>query len=645
MRKVLTILFGLSLLLGWGVPFNVLAQSQAQVIVYPTDVSAFPVISTFMDVFDISGRFVSGLKPVQVTIVEDGQLLQPRKLTEMVVPAQIAIAINPGPPLGVRDKQGLPRFQGIVKALTAWAQALPPNMPDDLSLVSIAGPIISHAGAKDWQVSLGAFQPDFRSTTPNLQSLSIAIDTVAVPAPRVGMKRAVFFITPHMDDPNIDTLVQPLIQRAIQDHVRVFVWFTDADLYAATTSAAAFNNLALQTGGAYFSATGSQPYPDPDSYFAPLRRLYSLSYSSKVTTGGSHSYLVDVKGQSGEIKSPVQPFTIDIQPPNPIFVSPPLQILRTPPDNDPYNTKVLQPGSQKLDIIVEFPDGHTRPLVRTTLYVDGQVAAENKAGPFTSFTWDLSSYTVSGEHKIVVEAVDDLNLSRTTMEIPVTITVVQAPHGLSAVFARYREYITLGAVAFAGLVLLLILFLGRFRMAFARARSSREVQADPLTQEVVASVEETVTGKVRKGRGVRGVSASSNVKTQVPEARASLRRLIQDPLAAPGQTFKLAPVSPILLTGKEITFGTDPVQSGHVLDDPSLAPRHARITQTEEGNYLIADAGSIAGTWVNFEPVGKEGHLLQHGDVVHFGQLAYRFELKDPPAAVEPKISKEKPES
>ena len=312
------------------------------------------------------------------------------------------------------------------------------------------------------------------------------------------MKRAVFFITPHMDDPNIDTLIQPLIQRAVQNHIRVFVWFTDADLYAATTSAAAFNTLALQTGGAYFSATGAQPYPNPNSYFAPLRRLYSLQYISRVAAGGSHSYIVDVKSKAGDIKSAEQPFTVDIQAPNPMFVSPPLQIVRRPPDNDPYNDKVLLPESQKLDIIVEFPDGHNRSLVRTTLSVDGQVVAENKAPPFDSFTWDLSGYTESGEHKIVVEAVDDLNLSKTSMEIPVSITVIQPPHGLAAMFGRYRDNITLAAVALAGLVLLMILFLGRFRMAYVRAQSSRQAQADPLTQEVMPAVEEPITGKENK---------------------------------------------------------------------------------------------------------------------------------------------------
>ena len=112
MRKFLSVVFGLGLLLGWGLPVRALAQTQAEVDLYPTDVSAFPVISTFMDVFDASGRFVSGLKPGDVTVLEDSQPLQLLKLNEMVVPAQIAVAINPGPALSVHDKQGLPAFSG-----------------------------------------------------------------------------------------------------------------------------------------------------------------------------------------------------------------------------------------------------------------------------------------------------------------------------------------------------------------------------------------------------------------------------------------------------------------------------------------------------------------------------------------------------
>jgi hypothetical protein len=651
MRRLIALLLGLGLFLAWSAPggcpavplldncFSAHAQAafQARAVLYPADASSFPTISSFMDVFDASDRFVSGLQPPQVTIIEDGQPVPLDSLNEMVVPLQLTVAINPGPSLGVRDKLGTPRFQGVVDALTAWINALPADTPDDMSLVSLSGPIISHASARDWLVSLNAFQPDFRDAAPSLQPLQVAIQTVAVQPPRIGMKRAVFFITPHLDDPNVDTAVEPLAQLAVQNNVRVFVWFTDTDLYAATTSAAALNMLATQTGGAFFSATGLDPYPDPESYFAPLRRLYAFQYQSLVKTGGDHSFSVQVQGQSGAVQSAEQPFTVDLQPPNPIFVSPQLQITRSPPPDDPYNEQVLLPAEQHVDIIIEFPDGHKRPLVRTTLYVDGKVAAENTSEPFDSFTWSLDDYRTTAEHKLVVEAVDSLGLSKSSTEIPVTVTVVLAPHGLAAIFGRYRQQITLGAVGLAGLVLVLILVLSPLRRVFGRLRSTKQVQGDPLTQSVAYG--EPVTAAREKATWRRPAVAKAKRPSEPVQAPAYLRRLQADPLAEPGQTFKTLPDPPIPLAAREITFGTDPSQSTCVLDDPSLEPRHSRLTRTEGGDFFIVDAGTIGGTWVNFEPVGQEAHLLQHGDVIHFGQLVFRFELKEPPAPAQPKVT------
>src|SRR5512142_999741 len=194
MRRLLLLLLGFGLFLGWGLPVRALGGAEADL--YPADASAFPVISTFLDVFDATGRFVSGLKPDQVTVVEDQHPVKVKALNEMVVPLQLVVAINPGPSFGVRNQQGIARFDGVHDALTKWAQSLPAATPDDMSLVSISGPIIAHASAKDWLVSLQTFQPDFHATTPNLQSLQIALDTVSVAGPRTGMKRAVLFITP-----------------------------------------------------------------------------------------------------------------------------------------------------------------------------------------------------------------------------------------------------------------------------------------------------------------------------------------------------------------------------------------------------------------------------------------------------------------
>ncbi|HEY5983942.1 MAG TPA: FHA domain-containing protein, partial [Anaerolineales bacterium] len=457
--------------------------------------------------------------------------------------------------------------------------------------------------------------------------------------PRVGMKRAVFFITPHMDDANIESMVTPLTQLAIQNNVHVFVWFTDSQLYAATASATAFTNLAQQTGGAYFAVTELQPYPDPESYFAPLRRLYALQYVSAARTGGSHTLGVEVVGQAGAVRSVDQSFTINLEPPNPIFVTPPLQILRSPPADDPYNEKVLLPENQPLELIIEFPDSHPRALVRTTLYVDGQVAAENTAEPFDKFTWDLTAYRETGEHKITVEVVDALGLSKSSIEVPVMVTVIQPPHGISALFSRYRQSIIIGAVAFAGLALLLIIFMGRLRSLSSGMRSRRAVQGDPLTQTIHTEPKPAVFVAEKTIKRPR-TTAPRAAATKAAEAPAFLRPLQPDPLAEPGKTFKPAAGAAIPLSAREITFGTDPKQSSYVLADASLDPRHARITRNENGDFFVVDAGTIGGTWVNFEPVGPEAHLLRHGDVLHFGQLVFRFELKEPPPPAEPKVTK-----
>src|SRR5574340_367593 len=621
------------------------AQSQAQAVLYPADASAFPIVSTFMDVFDASGRFVSGIQPDQVKTFEDGQPIPLKSLTETLVPLQLTVAINPGPVLATRDKLGAERFDGVLTALGTWVRALPADTADDMSLVSLSGPIISHASARDWLVSLQAFRPDFRDTTPNLQTLQIAIQTVAVQAPRVGMKRAVLFVTPHMEDPDVDAQLAPLIEAANQNNVRVFVWFIDTELYTATASAAAFQSLAVQTGGAYFGATELQPYPDPESYFAPLRRLYALQYESTAKVGGEHTVSVEVTGQSGVVRSADQKFSIDLQPPNPIFVAPPLQILRRPPETDPYNADVLLPVAQPLELIIEFPAGHPRPLVRTTLYVDGQIAGENTAEPFNAFVWDLNEYKDTAEHKLHVEAVDSLGLSRTSIEVPVTVTVLQPPHGLSALIGRYRDSIIIGAVGFAALVLLLILFTGRLRHLFSLARQERATQADPLTQGVSAATATPTVARERTTQRTAAAASKTGRRKAAPvvQANAFLRRLQPDPLAAPGETFKPADVAPIPLASREITFGADPKQSSQVLDDPSLEGRHALITRNDNGDFFVVDAGTIGGTWVNFEPVGLEAHLLRHGDVIHFGQLAFRFELREPPEPAPPTVIKTPP--
>jgi hypothetical protein len=191
----------------------------------------------------------------------------------------------------------------------------------------------------------------------------------------------------------------------------------------------------------------------------------------------------------------------------------------------------------------------------------------------------------------------------------------------------------------AGLALLIILLRGKVGGALSRRRRAKRQQfEDPLTQPVVVPTELPAAAKnAKKSKTVprRTVWFRPKSAIRLPDAPAYLTRLTNG-----GEP---ATAAPIPMLEKEMTFGTDPVQSLRVLDDPSISPLHARIKRNGDGAFHIYDHGSVAGTWVNYEPVTREGRRLAHGDRIHFGQMMYRFELNQPPAEPEPKVISKRP--
>jgi hypothetical protein len=450
MRRLLRFLLALSLLAA--TRSFVHAQTAAYAEIARIDAATFPQVSALVDVYDANGEFIAGLKPADITVYEDGQEKQSRRsVRASEVPVQVVVAVNPGPPLAIRDSNGVARFERVVETLRRWAEAQPDDSRDDLSLVSLSGSLINHARRGRLVRQPELLQARFPQLDPQ----------PANPVHRAGYgqradartrheaRRAVHH--PRMDDPNIDNTVAPLIQRAIDSKVRVFVWFIDAEEFNVSPSANAFRMLAQQTDGAFFSFSRAETFPDLNGYFAPLRHVYEVTYTSALTTSGEHTLGFYITAQDTTIPALDRTFSIDVQPPNPIFVSPPLQITRQPPADDPYNRDVLEPSQQIIEIIVEFPDGHRRALKRTTLYVDGQVAAENTKEPFDRFLWDYSAFTESGQHQIVVEAEDVLGLTKSSIGIPVTFTVIHAPSGVEAFLAQYSSQLVMGSLIFAGL--------------------------------------------------------------------------------------------------------------------------------------------------------------------------------------------------
>lgn len=598
------------------------AQGTASITLFQPDSSKFPAITALLDVFDEQGNFVTGLTAAELSILENGQTLgTPSTFEQLEQPLKVVVAINSGPALAVRDGMGFSRYDKMTAVLKNWAAARPADSADDFALVWNGGIIGSQLTAADWLARFEKFDPALRRSTAGLTALSFALD-VAQQAPSApGGKKAILLLSPRLDTRDLNALPD-LVSRARQANIRVFVWMGDSPDYFNHSGALALFDLAQQTGGRYATFSGTETLPDPEEWVTSLRYVYRVTYQSAIRETGLHALSVLLNARGLLLTSNPVSFQVEIEPPNPVLLSPPIQIVR---QNlvDQFDIENSLPKTQEIAIIVEFTDNVKRSLARTTLYVDGEVVDENTAPPFDKFTWDLGDYLVSGEHTLQVEAVDALGLSKMSAVVPVQVIVIQPPGGMAGLILRNRAAVTISVIVAAGLVLLGILFFGGRKTlnVLAERRRARDLRFDPLTQPV----------NVEKDKAGSRSNPFPWLRRKAPPPTAYFVKLTMDGQPASGD--------PIPLTGRELTFGTDPTQATNVFDHPSLSPLHARLRQDEHGNFILLDQNSVAGTWVNYEPAPKDGCTLIHGDVIHFGQLTYRFIFTKPPAPQKPVVT------
>jgi hypothetical protein len=611
MRKFLAVSLGACLLFAGLAPAR--AQSAARLSLYHLQKDSFPAMTAGLDVFDSTGNLVTGLTPAEVILLENDQPRQLTSFEELQPGTEFALALDPGPFFAYQDANAVTRFAKVLKVFKEWAAAYSDSPGDDLSLLPTGGTPATHlATMAAFSDALAVYQPNLQSLVSKPETLSLALDAVSEPTSLAGRKPVVLYITSIPAESDIPTL-QNLTQRAVAGHIRVHIWIVASQDYRSTSGATALKDLAIQTGGEVVFFSGVESLPSPEIYLAPLRHAYRLSYSSEIRSSGEYTLMVQVNLNGETLISAPLPFELDIQPPNPILVAPPVQIVRKAPDALTTGAAAILPVQQQISIIIEFPDGRRRPLIRTRLYVDGVLAEENTSGPFDCFTWDLSGYTASGEHILTVEAVDKLGLSKISLGIPVLVTVVRPQIGLLPWLSRNSMGVAWGAIVFAGGVLgvILVRSLARKRRSRMVSRDSRN---DPLTQSVQSG----------------GKKHSLNLPW-IRSARPTEAYLVR--LKDDGQPVT-APAIPI--TKPEMTFGSDPLQATRILDDPSVSPLHARLKEVH-GEYILSDEKSVSGTWVNYDQLAAP-RRLQHGDVLGIGRLSYRFMLRKPPDRPAPQI-------
>jgi len=619
------------------------AQSATVARLSAPDVSAFPRIIAYLDLHDAQGQFIDNLQLNQATILEGEQTLPVIELTRLHPGLQIVVAINPGASFAIRNAQALSRYDLVKEAIIAWANSRQGSTIDDWSYLITNGSSVSHTSEPaKWATSLAADQTDLRAAQPSLDTLAKAVTLAADPPERAGMGKAVLFITAPLEG-EFDQALKDISDQAIQQGVRISVWMVASSGALITQAAQKLLTLVSATGGQAFVFSGDEAIPDPEAGFEALRSVYRIAYVSKASSSGEHQFTVQLQLDAEQVLANSVPFSVDLQPPQPAFISPPISIDRQSPEtgNQSGETagfftaadsmgknseELLLPRDFTLQVVFDFPDRRVREIARSALLVDGVVVAENTAAPFDRFNWDLSSYTRAGVHRIQVQTTDVLGLTGVSIEAPVQINVSQPEVNPVSTVRRNLPAISGIIVLISGALLFLVLIIGGHLhpapQRAARARPKKDLLTQSLHIEAASTPQKS---------GWRSRLSSRGGAQDFPHALAFLKPISDTDIQMNSPS--------IPITNEEMRLGSDPRRAALVLDDPCIEGLHARLIHEGNDLFRLTDEGSIAGTWVNYTPVDPRGVYLQHGDLVHLGRLGFRFLLRQPTQPRKPVVT------
>ncbi len=604
------------------------AQNNLKIEITKPDISNYPEASIDFRIFTESGVFVKNIDPPSVHVIENEQIIALDSL-EMLEPGiDLIIAINEAPRLanGYATVLHMDKIKG---ALSEWIGSQSAVTPNQFSFITNTGALITQSTQpENWLDTVVNYTPDLAKSKSSLTSLTSAIDLAASTANSSQQTSVIFYITPMPTDDQTAGL-EDLISRAKLANIRLYIWLIGSQKEASDIHAEPLSRAAQETQGQYLFFSGPQELPSLTTYFDPLINVYRGLYQSKIKTSGDFPLYLSIKQGESNFESESLTFTLNVLPPNPIFLSPPSIVERTWTETKRVKDSVLTPDSISLRILIEFPDGLERDLVYSRFFIDDMLVDENTSAPFEDFEWDISGYTESGTHRLSASIEDSAGFIVQTLDLPVEVVVQPKPQTwIEKILSSFSlpTIILFFIILMVGILLVL--------MAVRTLRKTREEKnikthrlTDPLTQPVLIENEfiqpKTTTQTVEQWPHIPG------------SGLAHARLLLQS--KAGNLPFEI-PIGEL-----DITFGSDPKGAKVVLTSTSISPLHARIARDNQEYFKLYDEGSGSGTWLNYAPVSQYGARLEHGDLVQFGTVAYRFEIhgSQPPKLLVERLKEE----
>ena len=383
----------------------------------------FPQVSFYFEAYDENNVAVPDLNAGEVTVIENGVALPVDSLERVEPGVQVIAAFNNAPQLA-NVVGGATYFDRIRLILRDWALRQPADSPNDFSIATNSGMLaVRLQEPQQWVKAIEDFLPDLRESQPSEISFSQALNQVSESGDALGMKRIIVYITTVPTEAEQQALPN-LAERAAQLGARVFVWLVAEPGAVNTPAVQPLQQLAAVTGGQFFLFSGKEELPDLDVYLNPIRYQYRAAYTSGITQDGAQRLAVQTQRDGLVSTSDEQTFDFTVLPPNPIFLSPPVDILRSWQEpEDGQGNAYLVPQVTSIPILIEFPDGHPRPVVRTQLYIDGELQVENTQEPFDVFIWPLDSYTENQRVLLQIRMEDSLGMQGASIETAVQISV------------------------------------------------------------------------------------------------------------------------------------------------------------------------------------------------------------------------------
>jgi len=590
------------------------AQGELRIQLSDPLIENFPNVSLYMQVIDETGSREEGLQSSNFQLSEDGVPLSSFNLHEALVGTRLIFALNTDVSLRVRDTLGRSRFDLARQALLNWWHRPDASQLglDDLTLMDAERVLAAHSdSAAELASILDQATPTFSEADTGYELLFRALDFVGSPEDRPGMPSSVIFITSLLRQPR-DIPLTNIITRARGSSTAIYPVLVGPTEASDQPELDILRRLAQETGGRLILFNEAEGLSSLADLILAGRTQYELNYLSAASESGPHEIRIQLADENGAGPGAASSYVLEIQPAEVTLLGMPTAIERKT-DDPAVPPASIPPTSLVVQYAIRFPDGYARPIQLSQLIVDGVVASQQTEPPFDSLKWDLSELVETSTHSIQIAVVDSLGLKGTSLPATISLEVQRPPAGLTAIRPALGSLLAALVVLVVGIALASYLISGR-RLLLIRQDRAEQVPRPSVLR------------------------------------RAALQReLPEEPAEAVLIPMTSGPDSPefIPLVGMDTILGRDPSLAAIPIEDPSVDRMHARLIRQADGEYMIRDQGSIAGTWVNYREIPESGVRLKHGDLVHLGEVLFRFQYVDPPAPrqihVEPEPNRSSP--